>query len=33
MLTTDLFVASVSIAGTFYMIGYAHGQHDSKTKK
>ena len=33
MLTTELFVAIVGICATFYTIGYAHGQHDSKTKK
>lgn len=33
MLTTELFIAIVGLYARFYTIGYAHGQHDSKTKK
>ncbi len=33
MLTTEMFVAIVGLCATFYTIGYAHGQHDTKTKK
>lgn len=33
MLTTEMFVAIVGLCATFYAIGYAHDQHDTKTKK